>query len=88
MKRVTCARTNPFFKKPQSLSMQKMSLIASNATVTATMTSGKPTIPLPGRQPLIERKLTDPSSASPKGEHYPIPSFFEYRIKPREFDPL
>jgi len=49
---------------------------------------GAPTIPLTGRQPLIERKLTDPSSASPKGEHYPIPSFFEYRIKPREYDPL
>ena len=67
--------------------MQKIILNAT-ATTASAFTAGKPTIPLNGRQPMIEKKLTDPSSASPKGEHYPIPSFFEYRIKPRDFDPL
>ena len=47
--------------------------------------SGKPTVPI-GRQPHIDQKLTDPSSAFPKEEHYPIPSFFESRIKTTEFD--
>jgi len=67
--------------------MQKTVMTTTNNS-SQSANSGKPTIPLSGRQPLVERKLTDPSSASPKGEHYPIPSFFEYRIKPREYDPL
>lgn len=50
--------------------------------------AGKPSIPLSGRHPVIERKTFDPSSSSPKGQRYPIPSFFEYRIKPRDYDPL
>jgi len=53
---------------------------------TQTISAGKPTLPS-GRQPIVERKFSDPSS-SPKGERYPIPSFFEYRIKSREHDPL
>jgi hypothetical protein len=52
------------------------------------LSAGKPTAPVTGRQPLIERKTIDPSSSSPRGEHYPIPSFFEYRMKPREYDTL
>jgi hypothetical protein len=48
----------------------------------------KPTMPTIRTQTIIERKLSDPSSSSPKGERYPIPSFFEYRIKQREYDPL
>ena len=60
----------------------------TNATPPQVLSLGKPTIPLPGRQPIIERKITDPSSTSPKGERYPIPSFFEYRIKPRDNDTL
>jgi hypothetical protein len=71
----------------QLLPMHQM-MLTSNVTTVQAVNSGKPTIPLTGRQPIIERKITDPSSASPKGERYPIPSFFEYRIKPRDFDPL
>ena len=67
--------------------MQKMNL-STNAIAVQVLNGGKPTAPVAGRQPLIERKITDPSSAFPRGEHYPIPSFFEYRIKPREYDPL
>ena len=59
-----------------------------NNTGTPIMLGAKPTMPVMGKQPLIERKTTDPSSGNPKGERYPIPSFFEYRIKPREHDPL
>jgi len=60
----------------------------TNTTGVPVLTGGKPTIPVLGRQPLVERKISDPSSSFPKGERYPIPSFFEYRVKPREFDPL
>jgi len=59
-----------------------------DATPKQAFNSAKPTIPLPGRQPIIERKISDPSSSSPKGERYPIPSFFEYRIKPRDYDTM
>ena len=57
-----------------------------NTSTIQPVNAGKPTMPL-GRQPIVERKISDPSS-SPKCERYPIPSFFEYRIKPREHDPL
>jgi len=67
--------------------MQKMN-VATGATMSQAINTSKPTIPLIGRQSIVERKISDPSSSSPKGERYPIPSFFEYRIKPREFDPL
>jgi hypothetical protein len=68
--------------------MQKVNFSTTTATVPKMISTGKPSIPLTRRQPIVERKTSDPSSASPKGERYPIPSFFEYRIKPREFDPL
>ncbi|MFL5786900.1 MAG: hypothetical protein ACJ748_02515 [Flavisolibacter sp.] len=48
--------------------------------------SGKPTIPLMGRNLHIERKSTDPSS-SPKAERYPIPTYKDYRIKRGGLDP-
>ncbi len=67
--------------------MQKMNFTTATLAVPKMVTAGKPSIPVT-RQPIIERKISDPSSASPKGERYPIPSFFEYRIKPREYDPL
>ena len=67
--------------------MQKMNF-STTAPVTKLISAGKPSIPLITRQPVVERKTSDPSSALPKGERYPIPSFFEYRIKPREHDPL
>jgi hypothetical protein len=68
--------------------MQKMNLSTSISTSAQVIHSGKPTMPLMGGQSIVERKISDPSSSSPKGERYPIPSFFEYRIKPREHDPL
>jgi hypothetical protein len=68
--------------------MQKMNMPNLTTAVNQQVAGGKPTVPLSGRQPFIERNTTDPSSASPKGRKYPIPSFFEYRIKPKEFDPL
>ena len=51
------------------------------------MGQGKPTIPS-GKQPVIERKFCDPSSSYPKGERYPIPASFEYRVKTRELETL
>ncbi|HTM91895.1 MAG TPA: hypothetical protein VL095_05725 [Flavisolibacter sp.] len=68
--------------------MQKMNFSTTTSAVPKTISTGKPSIPLTTRQPMVERKTSDPSSTSPKGERYPIPSFFEYRIKPREYDPL
>jgi len=50
--------------------------------------AGKPSLHLSGKQPVTERKINDPSSCFPKGERYPIPNFFEYRIKARDYDPL
>jgi hypothetical protein len=68
--------------------MQKMNIPNVMTTVNQPVGGGKPTAPLSGKQPFIERSTSDPSSASPKGRKYPIPSFFEYRIKPKDFDPL
>jgi hypothetical protein len=65
--------------------MQKINF-STTVSAPKLVSAGKPSIPLT-RQPIVERKTSDPSS-SPKGERYPIPSFFEYRIKPREYDPL
>jgi hypothetical protein len=70
-----------------SKSLMQMNNVMMNAAPKQAFNS-KPTIPLPVRQPMVERKISDPSSSSPKGERYPIPSFFEYRIKPRDYDPL
>jgi hypothetical protein len=69
--------------------MQQINVTRNSGTaVSLHARAGRPTVPLQGRQPIVERKISDPSSASPKGERYPIPSFFEYRIRPKEFDPL
>ena len=70
------------------LPMQKINFSTAAVPSTQLIGAGKPSIPVSGRQPIVERKTSDPSSSSPKGERYPIPSFFEYRIKPREYDPL
>lgn len=66
--------------------MQKTIPVRDLSAPSQTLTVGKPSIPS-GRQPVVERKFSDPSS-SPKGERYPIPTFYERRIKPREHDPL
>jgi len=67
--------------------MQRVNYSTTTIAVPKTVSTARPSIPVT-RQPIVERKTSDPSSASPKGERYPIPSFFEYRIKPREYDPL
>ena len=66
--------------------MQKMN--SMTGVVGPSHVNSKPSIPAISRQPNIERKISDPSSTFPKGERYPIPSFFEYRIKPRDWDTL
>jgi hypothetical protein len=69
--------------------MQKINFsTTTTAPFVKVIGAGKPSVPLATRQPIVERKNADPSSTAPKGERYPIPSFFEYRIKPRDFDPL
>lgn len=40
------------------------------------------------KKPVAEKKNPDPSSATRSGKSYPIPSFFEYRAKPKEHDSL
>ncbi|HEX6334208.1 MAG TPA: hypothetical protein VFZ78_08265 [Flavisolibacter sp.] len=67
--------------------MQKIT-IKNNLPAGAILKTGRPAIPASSRQPVSERKTMDPSSAFTKGQGYPIPAFFEYRIKPRDFDPL
>jgi len=67
--------------------MQKLN-VPRTLAAPAMMGVGRPTMPVIGRQPVVERKVFDPSSSYPKGERYPIPAFFEYRIKARDFDPL
>ena len=69
--------------------MQKVNFSTTiTAPNTKLISAGKPSIPITTRQPFVERRNADPSSTYPKGERYPIPSFFEYRIKARDFDPL
>lgn len=67
--------------------VQKM-ILNVNGGLSPVAGIGKPSIPLNSRQIFIEKKNYDPSSSPPKGERYPIPSFFEYRIKPGEYDLL
>jgi hypothetical protein len=62
--------------------MNRTKLNASNTV------SGKPSMPLATRTMISEKRISDPSSSAPKGERYPIPSFFEYRIRARDFDTL
>lgn len=66
--------------------MQKMNSVTG--VVAPSHINSKPSIPISSRQPVFERKISDPSSSSPKGERYPIPSFFEYRFKPWDWDSL
>ncbi|HEX8316413.1 MAG TPA: hypothetical protein VF609_15525 [Flavisolibacter sp.] len=59
------------------------------ANQTATLlAANKPTLPVEQKQPVSERRISDPSSGLPKDKRYPIPSFFEYRAKPKEYDSL
>ncbi|HEU4633860.1 MAG TPA: hypothetical protein VFS22_07745 [Flavisolibacter sp.] len=66
--------------------MQNTMTLRTISSTTQIIPAGKPTLPS-GRQPVVERKFSDPSS-SPRGEKYPIPSFFEYRFRPPKYDPL
>ena len=49
--------------------------------------SDKPVAPIIRRQIIQDKKNADPS-ACVTTEKYPIPSFFEYRMKPRDYDYL
>jgi len=66
--------------------MSKMTTLRENNQ--ASQMFGRTALQVNSKQPNIERKISDPSSCNPKGERYPIPSFFEYRVKAREYDPL
>lgn len=44
------------------------------------ISSAVPTAPILNERPLDERRNCDPSSAH-RTDRYPIPSFFDYRIK-------
>ena len=68
--------------------MQKALSTQSSSVAVQMIGSGKPTIPVSGRQTVIERKISDPSSSFPQGERLPIPAFIESRIQPRDYDPL
>jgi hypothetical protein len=68
--------------------MQNFNTQNSAANVSVTFKGGKPSEPSVGKQPFTEKRISDPSSSAPKGERYPIPSFFEYRIKAKDFDTL
>jgi hypothetical protein len=48
----------------------------------------KPAMPTEQKQPMLEKRISDPSSSLSHEKRYPIPSFFEYRAKPKEFDSL
>jgi len=68
--------------------MRKINLTNSTELPTVTAATGKPMSPASAGGPNADRKSSDPSSASPRGERYAIPAFFEHRIKAREYDPL
>ncbi len=53
-----------------------------------TAIAGVPTAPLSIKSFYSEKRITDPSSCCPKGQCYPIPSFFEYRTNTKEVDAL
>jgi hypothetical protein len=53
---------------------------------TAFLLASKPTAPANTKLPRMEKRVSDPSASMPGGRSYPIPSFFEYRAKPREYD--
>ena len=55
---------------------------------TVFLLNNKPTAPVNTKQPSTEKRIADPSSVTPKGRCYPIPAFFEYRAKPKEYDLL
>lgn len=55
---------------------------------TATVAINRPTQPVDYKRPGTENRIADPSSCTPKGQCYPIPSFFDYRAKPRDLDAI
>lgn len=67
------------------LRMQQI-ILNPNAIAAQTVSIGKPSHTICDKQPWVETKIIDPSSSFPRGERYPIPSFFEYRINPKQHD--
>ena len=70
--------------------MSKLSYLNSHqANQAATLLAIKqPSLPTEQKQPFTEKRIADPSSSTPTEKRYPIPSFFEYRAKPKEYDSL
>jgi hypothetical protein len=69
--------------------MSKLSSVSKDEkTSMAFLLASKPTVPMNAKQPRSEKRVLDPSANNPKGRSYPVPSFFEYRFKPKEYDSL
>lgn len=70
--------------------MSKISYLNSHQANQASilLATNKPAMPAEQKQTVMERRISDPSSGLPNDKRYPIPSFFEYRAKPKEFDSL
>jgi hypothetical protein len=60
--------------------------VNKSKTTAAFLLASKPTAPLSAKLPYSEKMVSDPSASIPHGRSYPIPSFFEYRAKPKEND--
>jgi len=70
--------------------MSKLSYLSSLQAnpSTALMAVNNPALPTEQKKTFTEKRIEDPSSSTPSEKRYPIPSFFEYRTKPKEFDSL
>ncbi len=62
-----------------NIDFQKSTAYYSNANAPV------PTAPIVRQQDVADRRSADPSSVT-RVDKYPIPSFFEYRMKPREYE--
>jgi hypothetical protein len=60
----------------------------ASGRIASVMASNKPSMPADSKQPILEKRIADPSSSLPREQRYPIPSFFEYRVRPKEADVL
>ncbi|HVK97165.1 MAG TPA: hypothetical protein VM368_05075 [Flavisolibacter sp.] len=68
--------------------MQKTNLGSAANSSAYSMNVNRPTMPLISKKVFVEKRTSDPSSSASNSNRYPIPGFFEYRIKAKEYDPL
>jgi hypothetical protein len=65
---------------------QYQAAASKNKTNMAFLFASKPTAPVVTNHLPKERKTSDPSASLPGGRSYPIPDFFSYRSRPKEYD--